>query len=320
VTETEKSLQGSVSPSNALPERLGTGRAGAHHGELIQGVFQDESGRLHRGLVTLPLRHMSSVAAFRFEGRQGIKVVPQEKTKAATAVRYTLRHLNCHHLGGRLTVESTIPVGHGYGSSTADVVASIRAVADALEVELRPSVISHLAVEAERASDAIAFENQAVLFAQREGIVIEHFGDALPPIWLVGFKGNDGQTVDTLALPPARYSSEEIQTFAILRGLAARSVKYQDPYLLGQAATLSSKISQRHLAKPKFAVALGIARAFGACGLQVAHSGTLIGIILDATASDAAGSARKIAQAAAAAGFKDVAIQPIHQGGGAVEN
>jgi uncharacterized protein involved in propanediol utilization len=321
VTGTGKSHQDSVSPTNAqLSERLGTGRAGAHHGELIQGVFEDESGRLHRGLVTLPLRHMSSRAIFRFGDKPGVEVVPPEKMKAATAALLTLKHLDCHCLSGLLRVESTIPVGHGYGSSTADVVASIRAVADALGVALPPSVISRLAVEAERASDAIAFEDQAVLFAQREGIVIEHFGDALPPLSLVGFKGNDGQTVDTLELPPARYSSEEIQTFAILRGLAARSVKYQDPYLLGQAATFSAKISQRHLAKSKFATALGIARAFGACGLQVAHSGSLIGIMLDATASDVTGSARKIAEAVTAVGFKDVAIQPIYQGGGEVEN
>lgn len=307
------SLHGS--PNNAAQlERPGTGRAGAHHGELIQGVFQDERGRLHRGLVTLPLNHMSSLAIFQIADRQGVSVVPSGKMKAAKAALLTLRHLDGHHLGGLLTVESEIPVGHGYGSSTADVVASIRAVADAFEIELRPSVISRLAVEAERASDAIAFEDQAVLFAQREGMVIEHFGDALPPIWVIGFKANDGQLVDTLALPPARYSSEEIQTFAMLRGLAARSIKYQDPHLLGQAATLSAKISQRHLAKAQFATALGIANKFGACGVQVAHSGSLIGIILDASASGIADAAGKIAKAAATAGFKDVVVQPIQSG------
>lgn len=306
------SLGGAVFPNAPSLDRPGTGRAGAHHGELIQGVFQDERGRLHRGLITLPLSHMNSLALFEVADEQGVSVVPPEKMKAAKAALLTLRHLDSHHLGGLLTVESAIPVGHGYGSSTADVVASIRAVADAFEMQLRPSVVCRLAVEAERASDAIAFEDQAVLFAQREGVVIEHFGDALPPIWVIGFKANDGQLVDTLALPPARYSSEEIQTFAMLRGLAARSIKYQDPHLLGQAATLSAKISQRHLAKAQFATALGIANNFDACGVQVAHSGSLIGIILDATAPGVAGTARNIAEAAATAGFKDVVVQPIY--------
>lgn len=315
MTEPEISLHGSVPPYKArLVERLGTGRAGAHHGELIQGVFQDGKRRLHRGLLTLPLNHMSSVATFRIVDGEGISVIPLEKTKAAKAALLTLGHIEGQYRGGVLTVESTIPVGHGYGSSTADVVASIRAVADAFEMGLRPSVISRLAVEAELASDAIAFEDQAVLFAQREGMVIEHFGDALPPIWVIGFKANDGQLVDTLALPPARYSGEEIQTFAMLRGLAARAIRHQDPKLLGQAATLSAKISQRHLAKAQFSSALGIANEFGACGVQVAHSGSLIGIIVDASASGIADAARNIAVAAAAAGFKDVVVQPIHSG------
>ncbi|SUY28272.1 threonine kinase [Aminobacter aminovorans] len=307
-------------PTKALlVDRSGAGRAGAHHGELIQGVFQDERGRLHRGLVTLPLSHMSSLAVFRITGGQGVSVMPPEKTKAAKAASLTLRHLNKDSRGGLLTVESTIPVGHGYGSSTADVVATIRAVADAFETGLRPSVISRLAVEAEQASDAIAFEDQAVLFAQREGLVIEHFGDALPPIRVIGFKANDGQLVDTLALPPARYSSEEIQTFSMLRGLAARSIRFQDPRLLGQAATLSAKISQRHLPKAQFSTALGIAEQVDACGVQVAHSGSLIGIILDASAVGIADASRRIAHAATAAGFKDVVVQWIYSGGGAVE-
>lgn len=320
MTEPMNALFGAIPSDEAfLLQRQGTGRASAHHGELIQGVFQDQNGRLQRGLVTLPLNQMGSFATFRIGNSGGITVIPPEKTKAAKAAFLTLRHIDGHHASGLLTVESTIPVGHGYGSSTADVVAAIRAVADTFETGLRPSIISRLAVEAERASDAIAFEDQAVLFAQREGMVIEHFGDALPPIWVIGFKANDGQLVDTLALPPARYSGEEIQTFAMLRGLAARAIRYQDPQLLGQAATLSAKISQRHLAKAQFATALSIANDFGACGVQVAHSGSLIGIILDAATTCIADTARNIAGAAVAAGFKDVVLQPIYSGGCAVE-
>ncbi|WP_343207431.1 hypothetical protein [Aminobacter sp. MSH1] len=60
-------------------------------------------------------------------------------------------------MGGLLTVESAIPSGHGYGSSTADVVASLCAVADAFEMQLRPSVVCRLAVAAERASDGHSF-------------------------------------------------------------------------------------------------------------------------------------------------------------------
>ncbi|RWE76169.1 MAG: kinase, partial [Mesorhizobium sp.] len=43
---------------------VGTGTAIAHHGELIQGVFKDDGGRLHRGLVTLPIAGLRSEATF----------------------------------------------------------------------------------------------------------------------------------------------------------------------------------------------------------------------------------------------------------------
>ena len=32
----------------------GFGQVNGHHGEILQGVFPDDAGRLHRGLVTLP--------------------------------------------------------------------------------------------------------------------------------------------------------------------------------------------------------------------------------------------------------------------------
>lgn len=189
--------------------RIGVGAANGHHGELLQGVFEDRNGELHRGLVTLPLAKLVSKATFTCAATRDLTVRPGDKVKAALAARKTLNHLNVAE-GGFLNIESGIPIGHGYGSSTADVVASIRAVAAAHVVQLQPSRVSQLAVAAERASDAIAFDGHAVLFAQREGTVLEDFGGSLPPLLLVGFKSTEGQPINTLHLPPARYDSVEI--------------------------------------------------------------------------------------------------------------
>ncbi|WP_244621889.1 kinase [Neomesorhizobium albiziae] len=228
----------------------------------------------------------------------------------------TLAHLGFPGAGGALSIASAIPVGHGYGSSTADVVASIRATAAAYDVKLRASSVSRIAVAAEGASDAIAYEDQAVLFAQREGIVVEELGGALPALLVVGFKANGGQPIDTLRLTPARYSSEEIQLFRVLRGLASRAVRLQDPYLLGRAATISAQISQHHLPKQHFNIALDIANRNGACGVQVAHSGSLIGIILDLSEKGAHQKATAIAEAASDIGFKDVEIHRVNEEAG----
>lgn len=171
----------------ARSSRAGVGTAIAHHGELLQGVFEDDHGRLHRGLVTLPLPRWISRATLVISGSREITTRPQGKAKAAAAARQALDHLKVAK-GGNLVIESTTPEGHGYGSSTADVVATSRAVAAAYDVQFMPSRIGLLAVAAEKASDAVAFDANAVLFAQREDTVLEDFGGSLPPLLLVGSK------------------------------------------------------------------------------------------------------------------------------------
>lgn len=299
---------------NESLSQQGVGTAMAHHGELLQGVFEVGNGRLLRGLVTLPLPALTSRANFIATRSTDITVRPHGREKAGVAARLTLDHLAIAE-GGTVDIESDIPIGHGYGSSTADVVAVIRAVADAYGAHLQPSLISQLAVAAEKASDAIAFGEQALLFAQRQGVVLEHFGGALPPLLLVGFKTRDGLPIDTLNLPPARYDQAEIQQFRVLRGLIAHAVRYQDATCLGRAATASARISQRHLPKEHFDQVLAIAEDAGACGVQVAHSGSLIGILFDRTGKNLKRRAGRVAGLAKRLGFRDVAFHQINDDG-----
>lgn len=294
----------------------GEGHAIGHHGELIQGVFEDEQGRLHRGLVTIPLDGLRSTAQLILNENSNLSVVPREKTKALRAAHLTLEQLGRAKAGGLLRIESNIPVGHGYGSSTADVVASIRAAAAALGTKLPPASISRLAVAAETASDATAFETEALLFAQREGEVLEHFGASLPPFVLVGFKAGGTGCVSTLELAPARYNLEEIQLFRVLRGLVARAIRHQDPRLLGRAATLSARISQRHFPKPSFDYVTGLVERHKALGIQVAHSGSLYGLLMDPGAAGLTSAIRTISNELGDAGFQDIGVFSVNGAGG----
>ena len=291
-------------PKHAL--QVATAEAIAHHGELLQGVFEGSDGRLHRGLLTLPFPSQYTRATLWPSLEPGVRTRPLDRNKARRAVALTFDHLRVSPVGGDLTLESSIAMGHGYGSSTADVVAAIRAAAMAANVHLRRSTVSRLAVEAEDASDAIIYEDRPVLFAHREGFILEHFGDEFPPLIVVGFRDGAASTVNTLSLPPARYDSEEIELFRVLRGLASRSIRYQDPSLLGRVATLSARISQRHLPKPGWQRALELTEAANACGLQVAHSGTLFGILFDGEAAGVRAQASKLVTLAQQAGFAQV--------------
>ena len=66
-------------------------------------------------------------------------------------------------------MKSEIEEGLGFGSSTADVTASIRAVAASYGTTVSDAVVGRLAVRAERASDAVMFD-RCVLFAHRRGL------------------------------------------------------------------------------------------------------------------------------------------------------
>lgn len=301
-------------PNDKPLPRIGVGTAIGHHGELLQGVFEDRSGRLHRGLVTLPLAKLVSKATFTSAATSALTVHPDDKTKASLAARKTLNHLGVAE-GGFLHIESDIPIGHGYGSSTADVVAAIRAVAATYTAQLQPSRISQLAVTAEQASDAIAFDGHAVLFAQREGFVLEDFGGSLPPLLLIGFKPSGGLPIDTLRLPPARYDSTEIQQFRVLRALVAYAVRNQDPNCLGRAATASALLSQRRLPKQHLERVIEIAEGAGACGIQAAHSGSLLGILFDHAGKNLRLRAESVAAAVQRSGFCDVEFHQINEDG-----
>jgi uncharacterized protein involved in propanediol utilization len=277
------------SPTDVAPdwaaERLPrTGRAAAisHHGELLQGVFVDATDRLVRGLVTFP--RLELVARARYVPRAGhdLVVKPAWKTKARRAAAAALTALGYAGWGGELQLTDAIPIGYGFGSSTSDVVAAIRAVSDAFGRRLRAREVARLAVDAEVASDSTMFEDRTVLFAQREGCVIEDLGPPSPGVEVLGFNLDlQGRGVSTLELEPARYSWREVQAFRPLLGLLRAAIRLNDIGFLCRVATTSARINQSHLPKPHFDRIEALMEGVGASGLQVAHSGTILGLMFE---------------------------------------
>lgn len=269
----------------------GVGWAASHHGELLQGVFSDENRVLQRALVTLPLRSRGTWASFRpaprSDGRSGVSVFPADRTKARRAAELTLEL--CvregavdHASGGQLDIVSSVPMGRGMGSSTSDVIAAIKAVSDCYRVRLTPERTARIAVLAEYASDSIMIEDRVVLFAHRSGAMLEVLGCRLPPLVVVGCVSGPADGVDTLALPPAEYDEQDRDTFRLLRAALRWAVRAQDTGLLGRVATVSARINQRFLPKPELDFLIALSTEVQAVGVQIAHSGTVVGLIFDA--------------------------------------
>jgi uncharacterized protein involved in propanediol utilization len=259
---------------------VGTGVSIGHHGEIFQGVYVNGSGHLQRGLVSL-MSDAFRAEAFFYPNTSGVvSTEPAWKVKAACAAELTLDYCNAPLTGGHLIIKNNIPSAWGLGSSTSDVTAAIRAVGSAFGYVLSPSVVADLAVRAEIASDPVMFNDRAVLFAQREGVVLEDFSQHLPPLEILGFN-TDPAGYKTLGAPPARYSWWEIEAFRPLIGLLRKAVITQDPTLVGYVASASARINQHHLPKPHFEQLDVLTTQVGAVGLQVAHSGTVVGLLFD---------------------------------------
>jgi uncharacterized protein involved in propanediol utilization len=264
---------------------VGLGCAEQHHGELLQGGLW-RAGELVPCLITMPGRGVGSTARFRAAGPVGssgsLEVVPAWKQKAARAARLTLEFIGAP-VAGRLEIECSVATGVGLGSSTCDVVAAIRAVAAAYGASLDAATVARLAIEAEDASDPIMFDREMVLFAQRQGRVLESFGSWIPQYAVMSFDADPSAGgVETLSLPVPAYTSVELAGFESMVARAREAFRRHDPgalATLAAVATESATLNQRFLPLRNFAGLRRVADEFGALGLQISHSGTIGGLL-----------------------------------------
>lgn len=269
-------------------------------GELVQGTLDGVPF-----LVTCPIDRWSQVAVRLSE--DGEWRILADSPKAATAVRAALDYFGCPERGGCLEISSTLPRGKGYASSTADTAGAIYALAYALGRTVTPRTVARLALEVEP-SDSVMFPGLA-LMDHRTGQGFEPLGDA-PDLDLVVV--DEGGTVDTLAF-------NRLDRRHLLRALAPqhrealdvlrRGLCDGDPAAIGHAATLSALAHQRILPKALLPEMLVLCREIGALGVCVAHSGTLLGLMLDPTRHDVhgiAGYVRRRLSPAAWAGIQRI--------------
>lgn len=264
----------------------GVGVAEHHHGEILQGAVR-RGAEVVPCLITMPTRRVGSRVRY-VPGGDVLEVVPGWKSKAARAAWLALEFVGAPVDGGRLEVECSVATGVGLGSSTCDVVAAIRAVCAAYEVAVEPDVVARIAVAAEGAVDPIMFDREVVLFAQRQGRVLEAFGSWIPPYMVVSIDtdaGTDG--IDTLSLLPPQYTDAELEAFEGLVARARAGFERRDAAAIAAVATESAAINQRFVPLRGFREIVAIAGEVGALGVQIAHSGTVAGILFDAGADSA---------------------------------
>jgi uncharacterized protein involved in propanediol utilization len=274
-----------IDDSSASLGRAGEGLANGTLGELVQG--QTVAGEDF--LVTFPVALWSRARAVINDS--GIVIGPPEKSKARRMASLVLQRLGLANAGAVLEIECGVPEGKGCASSTADVVATARAVSDATGLHLEPGEVAELAVQIEP-SDGVMWDG-VVAFNHRAGRLLRHLGK-LPPLRLVAL--DLGGHVDTVQFNrrPKDYSPNERRFCQEALEQVAAAVDRQDVQLLGEACTRSARIHQRILPKPELPALIQIIEETGGAGVNVAHSGTVAGLLYPAQDVDGVIEARRL--------------------------
>ena len=257
-------------------------------GELAQGRLDGAAV-----MVTCPIDSGSKAIVDLSRG-SGCVHGPSDAPKARKAVASTLDMLGRPDLNARLHLDSALPRSKGMASSTADVAAAIAATAAALGAPLSSRRQADLALAIEP-SDGVMLPGIA-LFDHLGGRIARTLGPPPPMrVLVLEFAGE----VDTEAFNAELRidgSNPDEDRFCEALNLIAAGVANGDPRQIGEGATLSSQANQSVLPKPRLPDAMKLGRDAGALGVNVAHSGTVIGLLFNADAERiewAARSARR---------------------------
>jgi uncharacterized protein involved in propanediol utilization len=242
-------------------------------GELLQGALPD-SGDF---LVTLPIARWSMARFLLDPGAVAVHVRPAHKTKSRQLAESMLSDHGFTN-GGVLMLDSDLPEGKGLASSSADLVATARAVGRAIEDVPGPADIEALLRPIEP-TDGVMYEG-VVAFHHRAVRLRTSLGH-LPPMTVVGVdEGGEIETVDFNKRPKG-FTAAHKRTYAELLTTITQAIRVADVSAIGEVATRSAQMNQRLCPKRGLEEMIQISRDVGGVGVVAAHSGTTLGVLLE---------------------------------------
>lgn len=246
-------------------------------GELLQGWIEGSEK-----LISYPINWFSEVTL-------SDKLIANKtgNTKAWLAFQQT-----CEYFGVpenerppvSLQVKSTIPVAKGMASSTADIAATIGATASWLQQTITETEIAKLCLQLEP-TDSTIFQT-LTLFDHLKGATIRST-EWLPKLGVVVLEPLT--ILETALFRQESHQNQLLQNEANLaRGfvLFEQAIRQQKVDLLGASATISAESNQAILPKPFFKEMLEVIEKLDLPGLNVSHSGTVVGLLYEQQKTD----------------------------------
>lgn len=248
-------------------------------GELIQGLIG-----AGEKLISLPIDQYSEVTLE--EKKQGIIYTNKKKTIAAFQKALEYFHVPSNYVENiSLKIKSRIPVAKGMASSTADIAATIVATAKLLGKELGAEELGKLCCMIEP-TDSTIFD-KLTLFDHINGKIIKQYDWSSELKVMILEMNSIVNTEEFRKNDYSRVRYENKEEIEEAHRIFEKAFEKRDNKLLGQAINISSFANQRILLKPKLDEIMDIAMSLGACGVNVAHSGTVVGILYEESALDA---------------------------------
>ncbi|HHY14334.1 MAG TPA: GHMP kinase [Thermoanaerobacterales bacterium] len=254
--------------------RIVTARCPGSCGELVEGVL---NGRDF--LITCPINLYSYVTAKISYVNKDI-ICPPNYDKTLKAVKRLFKYLDIKDVGVSLTIDSQIPLGLGMASSTADITAACIATASALDRKIGPDEIANIALSIEP-SDGTMFPGVVMIDFLR-GTMIKYIGE-LPNMEILvvdlGGQINTTNFYKERSLLTDKFKKKDESLISEAIHLIKSGIHNKDVFEIGLGSILSARENQKLLYKPKLEKIIDISKKLGASGVNIAHSGTVVGIM-----------------------------------------
>lgn len=172
-----------------------------------------------------------------------------------------------------ITIDTPLPYGKGYATSTAEIAGVIVGVGKYFDKTISEEDLAKLCIEIEP-TDSTIFSD-FVLFRHLIGEIVDK-AECIVPLYVVILELD--REIDTVE---ARNSGlfnnvtvdSEINFMKFLRGMI-----YRDLDQIGESITSSARLNQSILEKPYLESIISLAVGHHAVGVNVAHSGSLVGV------------------------------------------
>jgi len=245
-------------------------------GELVQGIYKGNNFQ-----VTCPVKLFSYIhLELDSADNKKLNNFPlQMKSRQALISTLNYFGLNEKDINLKIEIFSEIPSEKGMGSSSADIIGIILGVSILLNKKISVDKVAKLALTIEP-TDGIMYK-EIVCFDHLKKGLLEKIGQ--PPLINILII-DPGGCIDTLEfnqredLVKLRLENQKDISQAlelVKKGIIENNIK-----LIGEGATLSALCNQKILFKKELEKIISTSYKMGAVGVNVAHSGVVLGVLL----------------------------------------